>query len=452
METSMRERALALKIAGWLRDKGRKDDAVAILCVWAAVGPNNPEGQALLAEALRIDPGSQLAKAAFERMEGVAGDHGPLEAAIKRMTSAELSRLQQEMAQPTFRRAQMGFNNNVLYKRHRFHIQTEDSGLDKPWIVTHLFAEGGRILKSHKRSYADHVSDVDVAQYVKELMKGQQMEMTQMLREGRFDAVIEGKTVGGMEVLDYAPRVEVQQLATKKETRVEAATNRQSSNQFPVAQDVAGVVRFRLKVLRSMAGGPTSYAPAGDEAIIGSKGNIALPGEKFCHPREAVIKFRDGRLWLEDFGGGNGVFLRIQHLCELAIGDEFIVGDQLLRVERNPVPNDGPDPGPTYFYPAPNWQSPFRVVQIFEGGAKGACCVARGTTMQIGSAVGDLVLSGDSLVADQHCLVEEQAGTIVLTDLGSRTGVFVRIKGEQELVQGDELLVGRTRLRLDLPS
>ena len=29
---------------------------------------------------------------------------------------------------------------------------------------------------------------------------------------------------------------------------------------------------------------------------------------------------------------------------------------------------------------------------------------------------------------------------------GAPTGVFVRIKGEQELVEGDELLVGRTRL------
>ena len=43
-----------------------------------------------------------------------------------------------------------------------------------------------------------------------------------------------------------------------------------------------------------------------------------------------------------------------------------------------------------------------------------------------------------------------RAGAVVLTDLGSRTGVFVRIRGEQELSQNDELLVGRTRLMVDL--
>ena len=58
-----------------------------------------------------------------------------------------------------------------------------------------------------------------------------------------------------------------------------------------------------------------------------------------------------------------------------------------------------------------------------------------------------------SLVQSRDRLVEEQAGSIVLSDLGSRTGVFVRIKGEQELVAGDEIIVGRTRMMLEsLPS
>ena len=48
--------------------------------------------------------------------------------------------------------------------------------------------------------------------------------------------------------------------------------------------------------------------------------------------------------------------------------------------------------------------------------------------------------------------LEEQTGTVLLTDLGSRTGVFVRIRGEQELVHGDELLIGRTRLVVDLTA
>jgi len=449
-------RASAARVAKWLMDKARPDDAVALLAVWATNGPNDPEGQELLAEALRIDPSANLAKLAFERMEGVASEQGPLDEAIARWTAEELKKLEREMVRPSFLRAQVGFNNNVKYKAQTFHIQTEDSGLDKPHVITHLFADGGRVIKSHKRSYAEHVKREDVAPFVRQLMKGQQLEMALSLREGRFDEIIEGRAIGGMELLDYPPKVDVQKLATQKKSRVMAdgETEQPSMPDGSAAASAPAMesqrVYFKLSVVRSMGAGPAIYQPKGTEAIIGSAGGIVLPNEPFCHPREAAIRYRNGRLWLHDFEAGNGVFLRIRSAVELGPGDEFIVGDQLLRIERNPVPKDGPDPGPTYFYSSPKWVSSFRVVQIFVGGGLGACVLARGTTLQIGSAFGDFVFPSDPLVSEQHCLIEEQAGTILLTDLGSRTGVFVRIKGEQELVASDELLVGRTRLLVEL--
>ena len=212
-------RAAASRVAKGLLGKGRPEDAVAVLAAWAASGANDAEGQNLLAEALRIDPASQLAKLAFERMEGIAGDHAALEQAIRRWSADEVAKAERELARPAFLRAQVGFNNNVKYKNQTFHIQTEDSGLGKPHVITHLFADGGRVIKSHKRSYAEHVEREDVVMFVRQLMKGQQLEMALALREGRFDAVIEGKAMGGMDVLDYPPKADVQKLATQKKTR-----------------------------------------------------------------------------------------------------------------------------------------------------------------------------------------------------------------------------------------
>jgi hypothetical protein len=458
-------RASAAKVAKWLAGKERRDEAVALLCSWAANGPNDKEGQELLAEAFRLDPGSQLAQLAFERMEGIpAKDHAALDDAISKWTPEEIAKLDKQIARPNFMRAQVGFNNNVKYGGLVFHIQTEDSGLDRPHIITHLFADGGRIIKSHKRIYASEVKRDDVAKFVRALMKAQHMEMAIMLREGRFDEVVAGRAMGGMEVLEEAPRVETQKLATKKDDKVDAAPVSRSNAPPPpepapvaarpqVGQPVPRVEpqkpRFRLNVVRSLTGGPAFYEPLGDAAIIGRDGAISLQNERFCHPREAQVRWQKGRIWMHDLEAGNGVFLRIRQPVELEIGDEFMVGDQVLLIERNPDPNDGPGAGPTYFYSSPKWPSSFRVVQLFEGGAKGACVVARGTTMQIGSAIGDFVFTADPLVEDQHCLVEEQAGSIVLSDLGSRTGVFVRIKGEQELIPGDEIIVGRTRMQLE---
>jgi hypothetical protein len=453
-----RPRELAADIAKWLVGKRRSSDAVALLAAWAASGPNDAEGQALLAEALRIDPSSPLARLAFERMEGVAGDHRALDEAIARWSITELQRLEHESSRPTFLRAQMGFNNNVKYRGHSFHIQTEDSGLDKPHVITHLFADGGRIIKTHKRSYADEVHRGDVAQFVRQLMKAQHLEMALALRESRFDEIVDGHGIGGVEVLHHPPKVDVQLLAARKKSRAQTdadSAQRHPEGATPLAQraqsdETLDRVFFRLRVTRRTSPGPDVYEPRGTSATIGSSGTIALPGERFVCAREAALLFRERRLWLHPLETGYGVFLRIKAPAVLEIGDEFVVGDQLLRIARNPAPNDGPDPGPTYFYSSPRWVSSFRIVQVFEGGALGACVLAHGTTLQIGSTYGDFVFPSDPLVSEQHCLVEEQADAILLTDVGSQTGVFVRVEEERELAHGDELLVGRTRLTVDL--
>jgi hypothetical protein len=450
------QRASAARVAKWLVDKGRPDDAVAVLAVWASSGPNDGEGQGLLAEALRIDPAARVAQQAFEHMEGVEGDHPELADGRKRFGPEDLAKLEVEMRRPSFRRAQMGFNNNIRSGDAVFHVQTEDSGLDQPHVITHLFADGGRVIKSHKRSYADQIARADIGDFVRKLMKAQHLEMVLALREGRFAEVVAGRAVGGMELLTQPPNVEnIRKLASSKQARAETsgpsvAVRIEAPEAPPSPPAGDEPQKFSLQVLRSLTGGPERYAPADGRAVIGSAGEVNLPGERFCHPREAKVAFREERLWLEDLEGGNGVFLRIRTPVELDYGDEFVIGDQLLRVERNPVSDDGPDPDPTYFYSSPKWPSSFRVVQIFEGGALGCAVVARGNTLQVGSAIGDLIFPDDPLMADQHCVIEEQAGTVMLTDLSTRTGVFVRIRGEQELTHGDELLVGRTRLVVEI--
>ncbi|WP_437502748.1 hypothetical protein [Sorangium sp. So ce1099] len=81
----------------------------------------------------------------------------------------------------------LGFNNNVRHKGRLFHIQTEDSGIRHPHIITHLFADGGRILKTTKTSYAEHVGQASLAETVRGMMKEQHKAMFIALRDGLFD-------------------------------------------------------------------------------------------------------------------------------------------------------------------------------------------------------------------------------------------------------------------------
>lgn len=83
----------------------------------------------------------------------------------------------------------VGFNHNFRYKGQIYHIQTEDSGLKSPNIVTLLY-RGGTILASKKTSYADITKIDQLEQVVEELMKDQHREMLRGLKAGDFDAVI----------------------------------------------------------------------------------------------------------------------------------------------------------------------------------------------------------------------------------------------------------------------
>jgi hypothetical protein len=85
----------------------------------------------------------------------------------------------------------LGFNNNVRHRGRIFHIQTEDSGVKFARIVTHLFADGGRIIKTARTEYGEHLEKGDVAKIVRSLMKDQHRGMFTALRAGELDTLLE---------------------------------------------------------------------------------------------------------------------------------------------------------------------------------------------------------------------------------------------------------------------
>src|SRR5580704_5062293 len=86
----------------------------------------------------------------------------------------------------------LGYNNNVRHKGKVFHIQTEDSGVRYGHIITHLFMDGGRILKSVKTSYAEYIGNDRMNEIIREMMKQQHKAMFIALRDGKFDPLADG--------------------------------------------------------------------------------------------------------------------------------------------------------------------------------------------------------------------------------------------------------------------
>lgn len=85
------------------------------------------------------------------------------------------------MAKPT-RSPLLGYNHNVKYGGHVFHVQTEDSGPQNPHIFTHLFFEGS-ILGSKRCQYDPAASEDEV----RGLMQSQHKAILKELKQKSYD-------------------------------------------------------------------------------------------------------------------------------------------------------------------------------------------------------------------------------------------------------------------------
>ncbi len=79
-----------------------------------------------------------------------------------------------------------GYNHNIRYREGVYHVQTEDSGVQNPHIITHLFV-GGNIIESRKTSYAELVNSTNLDSAVVDMMQKQHKGMLRDLIGGQLD-------------------------------------------------------------------------------------------------------------------------------------------------------------------------------------------------------------------------------------------------------------------------
>jgi pSer/pThr/pTyr-binding forkhead associated (FHA) protein len=210
--------------------------------------------------------------------------------------------------------------------------------------------------------------------------------------------------------------------------------------------------KAKLILIRGEGVEGLSYQLNAEQHVVGRNGQLVFPDDPYVSPKHANLFYRNGKLVVRDEGSMNGVFWRVRGTVDINMGDCFLAGEQLFRVEGPPKPSDGPAPDGTYFYSSPKHQSSFRILQLLEGGPIGMVVCARGSGLQIGREGGDLNFPGDLYMSASHCRIEESQGKVSLTDLNSRNGTYVRLKSEKELAHGDYLFIGRKLLRVEITA
>jgi hypothetical protein len=79
-----------------------------------------------------------------------------------------------------------GFNTDIKHNDKVYHIQTEDKGMQNPYIESLVYV-GGEILASKKTSYAEQVKNGVDEKWIGSLMEQQHRTMIAAIKRGRFD-------------------------------------------------------------------------------------------------------------------------------------------------------------------------------------------------------------------------------------------------------------------------
>ncbi len=93
---------------------------------------------------------------------------------------------------------------------------------------------------------------------------------------------------------------------------------------------------FRGRLVQILEGGLRADAfPLRDgENLLGrDHGDIAFPGDGFVSGRHALFIVRAKDVKVRDLGSSNGTFLRIDGPTRLDVGDQLLIGRQLLKLE-----------------------------------------------------------------------------------------------------------------------
>jgi pSer/pThr/pTyr-binding forkhead associated (FHA) protein len=213
--------------------------------------------------------------------------------------------------------------------------------------------------------------------------------------------------------------------------------------------------KARLIVVRGddAMGDGLSYLLQATEHIAGREADqIPFPSDTWLSPAHANFLYRGEKLVVRDQGSLNGVYIRIRGSSRVQIGDHFMCGQQVFRVDATPRDTSGPEADQTHFYSSPRHPSAFRVTQVLEGGMDGIVCCAREQSVQIGREDCDINFPDDVHMSPKHARVEMSGETLELVDESSQNGTYVRIRGERELSDGDYVFLGRNLLRVEVTA
>ena len=217
----------------------------------------------------------------------------------------------------------------------------------------------------------------------------------------------------------------------------------------PVAPQTGGLTLTALRADGSEAG--THHVGPGP-VTLGRDTDAIFAGDSYLSPQHATFSVRGGLVYVRDEGSLNGVYRRIlrDEPYELAYGDIFRIGQEIIRVEPLEAPPKSTDGVERLGSPARGFVG--RIALVVGRNSTGNAYPIPETGLHLGRERGDVLFPEDGYVSGLHCRIGVTNGKLHLTDLGSSNGSFLRIQRETPVKSGDILLMGQQLFRVTVQS
>ena len=241
------------------------------------------------------------------------------------------------------------------------------------------------------------------------------------------------------------PMADVQAAAAKAAAAPAAQPAAQAA---PIAAP-SGATRGSLVLIRPDGTEGDSFPLGESETSIGREAGGVFASDSYLSPRHATFRFEGNELTIRDDGSLNGIYYRIEPDVphELTDGSIFRIGQEIIRFRKVSQKRKDADGVELMGSPDPGYIGRIALVIGRETHGNAYCVPPDG--MHLGRERGDIIFPDDGYVSGLHCNIHGEGGRVILTDVGSSNGTFIRVQGEQTVKNGALLLMGQQLFRIE---
>lgn len=226
------------------------------------------------------------------------------------------------------------------------------------------------------------------------------------------------------------------------------ATAPSSAGAAPAASASTGEARGSLVLIRPDGTEGQSFPLSDQQTHIGRDAGGVFGADSYLSPTHATFYFKGDALFVRDEKSLNGVYVRLdaEVPVELRHGSVFRIGQEIIRFERVDAPTASEQGVEVMGSPNPGYLGRVCLIIGRAGIGNTYCVPAEGFHM--GRERGDIIFPDDGYVSGLHCRIHKEGNKILLTDVGSSNGTFIRVEGEAQVQPGSLVLMGQQLFRV----